>query len=520
MIKSSTAVAAMLILGLHGSGLAEPAQPADDEQPAQTDPAKAVPPPDANNPTVSAETTNNTAGAATSSPAGSNGEPVYDAAAVASAPSPEHAHGRVREPERRGEWALWIPRVLLFPLRVVTEVINYPVRKGLYAYEVYSLGPRVKGVFFNEEGTAGVFPVAFVETGFGLNAGGRLVLRELGGTDIGFSGRASFGGRFRNLFSASLKSGETWRNLEFDLGAIYEVRPKDRFFGIGNADLREDAGVLNPVDPVGVSSLRDTRFRQNAIRVTAGVTYRLPHQFAIHASGAIIDRAFSDAEEENEPEDQLANNFITDDVTGFNDGSQTAYSELELRYDSRRAANRWEGPSVPSRGWLATAFIGYTAGLSDDPASYFRYGADVQRSFRIAAAPRVLTIRALLEGVDGSYDEVSFYDLPRLGGPLLLRGHDQDLYRDRVAGLASAEYQFDAIELVSGFLFTDVGRVFPTISDVSLSDMRVGFGGGIEVHTRTSFLGRLTLASSSDGGFFLNLSFDPIYDTKSRVERK
>jgi hypothetical protein len=125
-----------------------------------------------------------------------------------------------------------------------------------------------------------------------------------------------------------------------------------------------------------------------------------------------------------------------------------------------------------------------------------------------------------MEGVTGGYREVSFYDLPRLGGPLLLRGFDLDQYRDRVAGLGSAEYQFDASDLISGFTFVDVGRVFPRPQDIELTGMRVGFGGGIEIHSKRSFIGRFTVASSTDGGLFFSLSFDPIYDTKARVERK
>ena len=75
-------------------------------------------------------------------------------------------------------------------------------------------------------------------------------------------------------------------------------------------------------------------------------------------------------------------------------------------------------------------------------------------------------------------------------------------------------------EYAAGFLFVDVGRVFSQPEDIEISDINLGFGGGVQLHSKKGFLGRFTVASSTDGGVFFSLSFDPVYDTKARVERK
>lgn len=133
----------------------------------------------------------------------------------------------------------------------------------------------------------------------------------------------------------------------------------------------------------------------------------------------------------------------------------------------------------------------------------------------------MLALRVYVEGVTGDYGDIPFYDLPQLGGPLLLRGYDLARFRDRVAGLASAEYQWDLnSKWLSAFLFVDAGRTYQALDDLTLAGARFGYGGGIEFHTKSSFLGRFAIASSSDGGLLFNLSFDPVYDVKARVERK
>ena len=124
------------------------------------------------------------------------------------------------------------------------------------------------------------------------------------------------------------------------------------------------------------------------------------------------------------------------------------------------------------------------------------------------------------EGVTGSRDEVPFSELPRLGGSTYLRGYPLDRFRDRVAAFGSAEYSWDLSQWISANLFVDVGRVYPSLGELSLDHMRMGYGISIEAHDPDSFVLEGSIGSSVDGGLFLNLSFNPVYDLHDRVRRR
>lgn len=446
-------------------------------------------------------------------------EQVHTAAEVAGAPAPGTASGVARGPERSGEWLLWIPRVALYPIRIVATAVGYPIRKGIYYYQVWDLKNRVKAIFFNEEGTAGLFPVAFAETGFGLNVGARLVLRELGSSDFKLNGRASFGGRFRQIYALTLSSEETWERLSFELGLVAEYRPKDLFFGIGNADLIDEPPAA-PLDPAGGAAI-ESRFRQRALRANASGLYR-SGPLRARLSAAFNDRTFNDADESDRATDEsIVANYDRDQLTGFDEGSRHLYVEGELTFDTRRRSTPWEPAPMPTTGWKLQAFAGYAFAVDGDSSGYARYGADVQRYFRLDDGPRLIALRALIEGVTGDYGDVPFYDLPQIGGSVLLRGYDVDRFRDRIAAVASAEYQFDlSTRYLAGFLFVDTGRVYPSFDGFELSGLRLGYGGGLQVQSTNSFQGRLTLATSVDGGFFAFFNFDTIYDPSARVQRR
>src|SRR5262249_4576058 len=151
---------------------------------------------------------------------------------------------------------------------------------------------------------------------------------------------------------------------------------------------------------------------------------------------------------------------------------------------------------------------------------YTRFGLDVQRFFRLGVGPRVLQARLHGEMVTGAVDEVPFSDLPRLGGALLLRGYPWDRFRDRIAALGSLEYQWDLSDRITMSLFVDAGRVYPSLADLTFDDMRVGFGTGLQMHNSRGFVTSVTFATSRDGGFFVDVVFDPIYEIRTRVERR
>jgi len=240
---------------------------------------------------------------------------------------------------------------------------------------------------------------------------------------------------------------------------------------------------------------------------------RLHDGFHVRNSSELTDRTFM-VSMDAKPIEAVYDPAV---LVGYS-GLRYAYSEFELRFDNRHSTSPFETRSLYSTGSLAAVFAGRVHRL-DAGSDYWRYGADLQHFIRLAEGPRVLAMRLHGEGVSGTLSEVPFTDLPHLGGASFLRGYPTDRFRDRVAAFGSVDYEWDLSPEVSASLFVDAGRVFPSIGELSLDRMRVGYGIALQGHTDRAFGLQGSLSSSLDGGLFLNLSFNPVFDLDERVRR-
>ena len=149
----------------------------------------------------------------------------------------------------------------------------------------------------------------------------------------------------------------------------------------------------------------------------------------------------------------------------------------------------------------------------------FVLGWDLQRYINLYRGDRILLLRAQLEGVIAPPRKIPFVDYPRLGGSRLLRGYVRGRFRDRVLGVSAVEYRYPISENFAGFAFLDAGSVWRRVSNVSLGDIKLGYGGGLQMHTYRRFLMRVQLAGGEDGVVF-NLSFNPAERIKRRTQRR
>jgi outer membrane protein assembly factor BamA len=410
--------------------------------------------------------------------------------------SPKEASGVAREDARKDS-ALWIPRALLFVPRIVVWAAAQPIRGAVYAYERYSLQERFTDATFNDARTFGVYPTAAYETGFGVTVGGRLVYRDFFGHDERLKLRVNFGGRFRQAYGMNLRSGDLFGKRVFvELDSSYERRPQERFYGIGNLD-----------DP------ESSRFREYLVRNVVTLDTRLYDRLHSRLSGHYMLRSFSGTGDD----DSIELHYDTSQLAGFDDGVDNIYVEHELVYDSRRPTSPLQSKAIDATGWFASAFFGMTTGAGEDPSQFYRYGGELQRYFDLYDGSRVLALRAMLETVDG--EEVSFIDLPRLGGSEYLRGYPNGRFRDNTIALATAEYTWDLGNYLAAYTFVDVGRPFSGPRALALEDLRVGYGGGVQVHTRFDFLMRGQIAASIDGDVFLELALSPSFGRRERAGR-
>jgi hypothetical protein len=87
-----------------------------------------------------------------------------------------------------------------------------------------------------------------------------------------------------------------------------------------------------------------------------------------------------------------------------------------------------------------------------------------------------------------------------------------------VVGTISAEYGINIERNIAGYFFVDAGRPWRSWSDLSIADPRVGFGAGLQLHSQETFYARAQIATSIDGGVFLNLSFNPEFEPREPLD--
>lgn len=429
------------------------------------------------------------------------------------APLPGNESGRTDAGDGGDSGSRQFLRGMLFLPKVAVNVVLFPIRTGVWAEERYHLSDRYRRTFFSADQKFGFYPTGWFETGFGVTLGAQFFAGDVFGAGEQLTISALAGGNFYHHGAVRLRSGQRFGDrLELEASARYDRRPEEYFYGIGNADEVPRPDML--IDPLGSDGAVESRFRQRRTRATVTADLLAWKSLHFRVAGSLFDATYAPSD----PGRPIDHVYEVDQLAGF-DGVSQLYTELELRWDSRGSVDRMEPRSLHSTGSLASVFGGFAAPL-DDGYEYWCYGVDLQQYFRIAEAPRVVAVRFHGEGVSEPTTEVPFAELPRLGGSRFLRGYAVDRFRDRIAAFATVEYRWDLARFLAASVFVDAGRVYSSLSDLGLSDLRVGYGVGLEAHSYRSFIATLNLASSIDGGVFVNLSFNPVFDLDERVRRR
>jgi hypothetical protein len=393
-------------------------------------------------------------------------------------PRPDEANGVETEDSTSTQHKLlWVPRSIVFVPRLVIWGASQPVRGGAWAFEKSGL----REWFFAPAGDYSLIPIAMYQTKYGFTAGGRFEHYDLFGDGEYLRLRAEGGGRFRQAYNLNFRTGDRFGPVLFELDARYEVRPRERFFGIGN------------------TANNETEFREDAFRNVLALEVHIAGDLHTRTSGTLMVRD------------------LDGDIPmeGFGSDVDNIYGEQELIYDSRRPASPYQSNALDGDGWYISGYVGIARGVEGDRSSFARYGGEIQRYFDLYEGSRTLAVRLLAQSVVGD-EAISFIDLPRLGGTDYLRGYVAGRFRDRAMALASVEYAWDIGNYFGAYTFVDTGRVFPSMADATFRDLRLGFGGGVQVHTWKSFLMRVQLAGSRDGDVVVDVMLSPTYGRRER----
>lgn len=445
-------------------------------------------------------------GAATIAHADPADDPPPDEPIITSAPGDES--GRIDTPEQDSPTRMMV-RGLLFVPRMALRLVLLPVRGAVYLYDRYQIGPLYYSTFYNADRTLGIIPTAAFTTGLGFEAGAQLISTNTFGRSERLVVAGTWGGTYRLSGNAWIDTGDRLGRFKIQVGGNFNRQPDQPFWGIGNQD--KGPQLLMPVNPQNPPDAVESFFRYQEARAMVTVGASIYDGLAAFVRGSYLNLKYANSTNRNPPVDMVYN---TSELSGFDTGASHVYGEGELRWDTRQNVSAWEPIDVHATGALVDGFGGYSHGL-DNTASFWHYGVDLQQYFRIASGPRTLMLRFFGEAVSGSVNEVPFTELPYLGGDFL-RGYSYARFRDRIAAFGTVQYFWDISQYADAYVFTDFGRVYSSYSDLTLSDLRLGGGVGVEVHSANGYLFEGYIGSSIDGGVVVSAAFAPIYDQRPR----
>lgn len=407
---------------------------------------------------------------------------------------------------------LFVPRLALYPPKILISAIALPFQGALYLVNRYKIIEHVEDLLYNDERTAAILPFFYVLPGQGLTGGIKAFHKDLFGHKEKGSVSARYNGLFTQAYEISLGADRfLGSHLWLETQLRYERKPGLNFSGIG--DPPNIAAPSSPVDPS--AGAFDTVFQQERVmgRMRLGTTYGPPTQ-RLKIGGSLVfnHRVFGPGEGLSAGERSIETIYDTALLPGFDSGTNVIELTADLILDFR------DRQGFTSSGIFLEAFAG--GAPLQKTWEYVHYGVELQVFLNLYRRTRVLELRAALEGVEGDESAIPFSQLPRLGGPNRLRGYGLDSFRSKRVVLTSAEYRYPVHKNLAGQLFVDAGRVIPEYGEFFSSDFnkgwRFGYGGGLIMGSDESTSFRLDV--SFGDGLMVYLSTEPLMAFSQRTE--
>lgn len=248
---------------------------------------------------------------------------------------------------------------------------------ALWAYDRYDLRDRFHRVFFNVDGTVGLFPTASYTSGFGFSAGARFIHTDLFGQGAGVSLEAGYGGERAITASAKGRSGRLLGRFELGVESSFSSARRSRFFGYGNGNLESPPDEPTAIDPRVDDTAVATRFRHEDIVAGLGTGAHITPTLKVELRGGFRHTSFRD---DADPIDvNLVEVYDPAALTGFESGVDALIAETAITFKTLAPRYPHLSHAISSSGWWIGGFAGYQNGLGRDPSRFARYGADIQR---------------------------------------------------------------------------------------------------------------------------------------------
>jgi outer membrane protein assembly factor BamA len=411
---------------------------------------------------------------------------------------------------------LWVPRGVLRVPRLAVDASLRLVVLAARVEEKYDVIESIDDVLFNDARTFGIVPSAFYETGFKPSIGARVLHRDLFGRREALKLRALYADVGQQLYTFDLQSGVRFDDLSVHAGAAYERNDALRFHGLGTAELVASVRGHGAISAFERGIATPAYYESEEGRGAIGLSARLSPRLQLGATAQLRRRDLSTGDPS--PEDRSFGStpwvdevFTATSLTGLGRARTDGYGELVVSWDGRKPTRSHLPLDLAATGPRLATWLGYQSALAGDSGNFVRAGADARHYIDLARGDRILMLRVRTSWAIGRLRSIPFPDLPSLGGSKLLRGYTAGRFHDRGSLLATVEYRYPVQDNISSYLFVDAGRVLDDWRDISttgMRELRVSWGAGLYLFSGSGLLLRGQLASSIDGGLFIQFLLD------------
>ncbi|MEM9072948.1 MAG: hypothetical protein AAGE52_30855 [Myxococcota bacterium] len=370
--------------------------------------------------------------------------------------------GREDRPVSVGDVLIWIPRIVMFPVYLVTEfLLRRPLGFLVTNAEEAEVPDKVVQFFtFGPSNNIALAPTFSFDFGFRPTVGAFFRYNDLGSE--GHNLRAGFSIARRDLLSGSVayrwapKNG----NWEMQLSGSATKRPDGLFFGLGSQ---------------ASESLR-SRYDWVSYDANLRVTGSLWRQSSISMSLGYRNQTYGDDAIGNTTVNSLVENGLLDELPpGFEDGVSAIIQRTRLTIDTR--------PSRPAPGTGARVVGEYTFGFdANDPESqmWLNYGGTAAAFFDISGFQHVIGVHVSAAVAEALQGDVPFLELPFLSTNGPMRGFVGRFLSGESEFSVLVDYHWPVWNWLDGTLHVAMGNVYDgKFEDFSLENMRLSFGIGL-----------------------------------------
>jgi Omp85 superfamily domain len=356
---------------------------------------------------------------------------------------------------------LWVPRVVLFPVWLVSEyVVRQPVGLLVRTAEANQWPAAVVQFFtFGERGQVTLFPSALFDFGFkpsvGFNLGWKYFLAEPNTLSV----HAGFWGP--DWVALRANDQYTLGTSEAVSAAGKLVRRRDLvFYGMGPRSPSKPKYRYQAMTTEFALGYEQGFWRLSQMTIQVGL-----RTLSFGDRGCCGDTSVSTA---------VASGALPS-PPGFGAGYIAEFQSLSVAIDSRRPSPAdGTGVRVEAHGEAVVA----PARDSEPRRAWVGYGASVGAALDVKGG-RTFGLGVATDLTDPLHGTIPFTDQVTLGGNRPMRGYLQGRLVDRSSIVATAQYTWPIWIYLNGVVQVDVGNVFgPRLSgfDVDLLRMSTGIG--------------------------------------------